>query len=50
MVSLTNGTLIRDIGGSDYNRNLYIWVSVPAGGLSNQNYTSSSDWVTEVFP
>ena len=49
MVVLTNGTLIRDIGGTDYNRNLYIWVDVPSSGLSNQNYTSSSSWQIEVF-
>ena len=49
MVVLTNGTLIRDIGGSDFNRNLYFRVDVPAAGLSNQNYTSSSDWQIEVF-
>jgi len=49
MVVLTNGTLIRDIGGSDANRNLYFWVDVPSSGLSNQNYTSSSSWQIEVF-
>jgi len=52
MVALTNGTLYRDIGGmgSEINRNLYFWVDVPAAGLSNQNYTSSSSWQIEVFP
>ena len=50
MVALTNGTLIRDLGGTDYNRNLYFWINVPASGLSNQNYTSSSPWQIEVFP
>ena len=50
MVALTNGTLYRDIGGSDFNRNLYIHVIVPGSGLSNQNYTASSLWQIEVFP
>ena len=50
MVALTNGTLYRDIGGVDINRNLYFWVDVPAAGLSNQNYTASSLWQIEVFP
>ena len=50
MITLTNGTLIRDLDGTDYNRNLYFWINVPAGGLSNQNYTSSNLWQIEVFP
>ena len=47
-VTLTNGTLSRDIGGTDVNRNLYIFVTVPGSGLSNQNYTSSDLWQIEV--
>jgi len=50
MIALTNGTLIRDRSGTDYNRNLYFWINVPASGLSNQNYTSTSSWKIEVFP
>ena len=50
MVVLTNGTLYRDIGGTDVNRDLYFWVDVPTSGLSNQNYTASSLWQIEVFP
>jgi hypothetical protein len=50
MVKLTNGTLSRDISGTDHNRNLYFWISVPAAGLSNQNYISSTNWLLEVFP
>ena len=50
MVALTNGTLYRDIGGVDINRNLYFWINVPSSGLSNQNYTASSLWQIEVFP
>ena len=50
MVALTNGTLARDFGGSEVNRNLYFWVNVPGSGLSNQDYVASTDWQIEVFP
>ncbi len=50
MVALTNGSLSRDIGGTDSNRNLYLFVTVPAAGLSNQNFTAISQWQLEVFP
>ncbi len=48
-ITIPAATLPRDIGGSDNNVSLYIYVDIPAAGLSNQDYVSGSPWTIQVF-
>ncbi|MBT7440512.1 hypothetical protein HN789_04685 [archaeon] len=48
-VIIKNANLSRDFNGIDTNASLYVWVDVPSSGLSNQNYTSGTSWLLEVF-
>ena len=50
MTAITSASLPRDIQGVENNQNLYLWIITPSTNLAVQNYTSSSDWVIEVYP
>lgn len=48
MVDIQNAIVARDIGGSDSNASLYLYVDVPAAGLTQGQFDSSSNWLVDV--
>jgi hypothetical protein len=47
-VRINNSVIPRDIGGSDQNGSLYLYVDVPSSGLTQGSFNSSSNWLVDV--
>jgi len=47
-VTISNAFIARDIGGSDTNGSLYLYVDVPPSGLTAGQYNSYTNWLIDV--